>query len=268
MIFLTVALLGGLRISAEDRVFVFVAPPLITLVLSVLLMFLFVRGRLIDLRGWVSSDYTALTNASHILTLLALFFASAQAFNSVLPERGLLFWLFSFFFLWTLWNNQFSSFDARRLVRSLAALFGTAFALKHMILAALYAPEGSWLRRLAGVLLEGLSLGTLDTQPFAPATGYISFFTLALYVTGLILLEPSPETAAEMIKGEEAQDFINAYQRLSVRERLAVREAIISEQAETGSGEEVSRRLPSADETEDIRDRPSEETVIARKVKS
>jgi hypothetical protein len=39
---------------------------------------------------------------------------------------------FSFFFLWTLWNNQFSSFDARRLSRSLVVLPGTAFVLKHM----------------------------------------------------------------------------------------------------------------------------------------
>jgi len=120
--------------------------------------------------------------------LLTLFFASAQAFNSVLPERGLLHWLFSFFFLWTLWNNQFSSFDARRLLRSLTVLFGTAFVLKHILLAGLYSTEGGWLKKLAGVLLQGASLGTLDAPVFAPATGYISFFTLALYVAGLLLL--------------------------------------------------------------------------------
>jgi len=193
MIFLTVALLGGLRVSAEDRVFVFVAPPLVTLVLATLLMLLFVRGRLIDLKAWLTSARPALENGAHALTLLALFFASAQAFNSVLPERGLLFWLFSFFFLWTLWNNQFATFDAKRLLRSLAVLFGTAFVLKHMLLATLYAPEGGWLKRIAGVLLEGVSLGTLDAQAFAPATGYISFFTLALYVAGLVLLPRAPE---------------------------------------------------------------------------
>src|SRR3712207_8830861 len=41
--------------------------------------------------------------------LLTLFFASAQAFNSVLPDGGLFRWMFAFFFLWTLWNNQFRS---------------------------------------------------------------------------------------------------------------------------------------------------------------
>jgi hypothetical protein len=187
LLFLTVALLGGLRISA-DHAFVFVAPPLITLLLAVLLMLLFVRGGLIRFQRWVANDRPPLTNISHIWMLFTLFFASAQAFNSVLPERGMLHWLFSFFFLWTLWNNQFSSFDARRLLRSLTVLFWTAFLLKHVLLSSLYSPDGGWLKRVAGALIQGVSLGTLDAPTFAPATGYISFFTLALYVTGLFLL--------------------------------------------------------------------------------
>lgn len=190
-IFLIVSLLGGLRISAETRAFVFIAPPLITLLLSLLLMVLFARGQLINFPQWLSSAHPTLTNISHALTLLALFFASAQSFNSVLPEAGLLRWMFSFFFLWTLWNNLFSSFDARRLLRSLTVLFGTAFVFKHLLLANLYAPDGGWLKRLAGALLEGLTLGTPES--FAPATGYISFFTIALYVGGLMLVAPTPE---------------------------------------------------------------------------
>ena len=188
VLFLTVALLGGLRVNTQDHAFIFIAPPLITLVLAVLLMLLFVRGRLIELQTWVSGSYSPLTNIGHSWMLLTLFFASAQAFNSALPERGLLHWLFSFFFLWTLWNNQFSSFDARRLLRSLVALFGTAFVLKHLLLAGLYAQEGGWLQRVAGALLQGVSLGTLDAPTFAPATGYISFFTLVLYIGGLLLI--------------------------------------------------------------------------------
>ena len=199
LLFLTVALLGGLRISAEGHAFIFVAPPLVTLLLAVLLMLLFVRGRLIELNRWVSSDREPLTNISHGWMLLTLFFASAQAFNSVLPERGLLHWLFSFFFLWTLWNNQFSSFDARRLLRSLTVLFGTAFVLKHILLASLYTPDGGWLKKVAGALLQGVSLGTLDAPAFAPATGYISFFTLALYVFGLLLLTFAPDDQTDEV---------------------------------------------------------------------
>ena len=188
LIFLTVALLGGLRVSAEGHKFIFLPPSLITLVLAVLLMLLLVRGGLIESRSWIAANNPPLENVSHIWVLLTLFFASAQAFNSVLPESGLLHWLFSFFFLWTLWNNQFSSFDARRLLRSLVVLFGTAFILKHMLLASLYAPEGGWLTRIAGALAQGVSLGTLDAPIFAPATGYISFFTLGLYIAGLLLI--------------------------------------------------------------------------------
>ena len=187
-LFLTVALLGGLRIGAENSTFIFIAPPLVTLLLATLLMLLLVRGGLLRLHHWIGSDFPPLTNVAHIWVFITIFFASAQAFNSVLPERGFLHWLFSFFFLWTLWNNQFSSFDPRRLLRSLTILFGTAFVLKHMLLASLYSPEGGWLKRVAGTLLQGVALGTLDAPIFAAATGYIAFFTLALYVAGLLLL--------------------------------------------------------------------------------
>jgi hypothetical protein len=225
LLFLTVALLGGLRVSAEPtRQFIFLAPPLVTLLLASFLMILFARGRLINLRSWIGSEQSLITNASRVLTLLAVFFASAQAFNSVLPERGLLHALFAFFFLWTLWNNQFSQFDARRLVRSLAVLFGTAFVLKHLLLASLYAPEAGWLKRISGALLEGISLGTLNVQAFAPATGYISFFALALYVAGLFLLNFVPEETSD--NSDDARQLVAAYRRLSFDERGAVREAI------------------------------------------
>jgi len=187
-IFLTVALLGGLRVGEGSRAFIFMPPPLITLVLSVLLVLLFLRGGLVELRSLISVHNTPLTNIAHVWLLITLFFACAQAFNSVLPEQGLLHWLFSFFFLWTLWNNQFSSFDGRRLLRSLAVLFGTAFVLKYMLLASLYSQDGGWLKRVAGALFSGVTLGTLDSPMFAPATGYISFFTVGLYIAGLVLM--------------------------------------------------------------------------------
>jgi len=155
-------------------------------------MLLFARGRMLEMGSWLSFAHHPLTNVAHALLLLSLFFASAQSFNSVLPEAGLLRWMLSFFFLWTLWQNQFASFDARRTLRSVAALFGTAFVIKHLLLAGLYAPDGGWLKRLAGALLEGVTLGTLDAPAHAPATGYISFFTLALYVCGLLLLPAAP----------------------------------------------------------------------------
>ena len=187
---LSVGLLGGLRIDGQTRQFVFIAPPLVSLLLAILLMSLFFRVGAIDLRHWLTIEQPMLSNVSHLLTLIALFFASAQAFNSVLPENGLLHWMFSFFFLWTLWTNQFSIFDPRRLLRSLVVLFGTAFVLKHLVIAGLYAPEGGWLRKLTSMLLQGIAI---DVPAFAPATGYISFFALALYVGGLLIIPPVPD---------------------------------------------------------------------------
>jgi hypothetical protein len=192
---------------------VFNAPPLVTLVLAVLLLAIFARAHLIRIGGWLSHDHAPLANLSHALTLLSLFFASAQAFNSVLPDAGLFRWLFSSFFLWTLWQNQFAALDARRTLRSVAALFGTAFALQHLLLASLYAPDGGWLRRVAGALVEGLTQGSLGEQTaVAPATGYISFFTLALYVVGLLLLPRAPR--------EESDDAASALRVLEDHRRL------------------------------------------------
>lgn len=235
MVLLTVALLGGLRVTAADHGFLFVAPPLVTLVLAGLLTSLFVRGGLVQPAAWVRGDRPVLENVAHILTLAALFAASAQAFNSVLPEEGLLHWLFSFFFLWTLWNNQFSSFDPARLLRSLTVLFATAFALKHMLLAGLRPAEAGWMGRVGAALLQGASLGTLDIPVFAPATGYISFFTVVLYVTGLMLVPPAPGR-------DEVHRLLRAYERLGSEGRARLRDAIAEDEAGS-EGAPQRRRL-------------------------
>lgn len=245
-IFLTVALLGGLRVSAEAGALVFVAPPLVTLILGVMLLLLFARGGAVEVGRWLSGENPVLTNVSHALTLASLFFASAQSFNSVLPERGLLRWVFSFFFLWTLWQHQFAPFDARRLLRSLAALFGTAFVLKHLLISALYDPEGGWLRRVGAVIFEGLTEGTVGgRQAFAPSTGYISFFALALYIAGLVMLPPAPEDAptgerpALDVTGERRRLHEAGERReLEDEDRTLVREAVLLD-APRGRDEDV-----------------------------
>lgn len=213
ILFLTVILLGGLRVNSEDRAFMFFVPSLITLVLAALLVILFVRGRLIEVQTLVSGSNPPLVNVSHVWLLVVLFFASAQAFNSVLPERGLLHWLFSFFFLWTLWNNQFSTFDARRLLRSLVVLFGTAFILKHVLLASIHSSDGGWLKNLTSTLVSSVTLGALDTNQFAPASGYISFFTLSLYLIGLVLLGFN-----QQISGDD-MNLISAHKGLDSADR-------------------------------------------------
>jgi hypothetical protein len=252
-IFLTVALAGGVRVDAATRAFVFIPPPLITLILAVLLLVLFVRGQLLGPRAWFAAQLPPLINVAHALTLGTLFFASAQAFNAVLPEAGLLHWFFSLFFLWTLWQQQFASFDARRLLRSLSALFGTAFVLKHLLLAALYAPTGGWLRQLAGALVAGLTEGTLAPgASFAPATGYLAFFTLALYVAGLLLLLATP-LAAEPA-AQHALAIVNDYQQLTPTERTLVRAELARAEAKQLVAETIAPEQVSAAEVKSQRD--------------
>ncbi len=222
LLFLTVILLGGLRVNGDDRAFMFFTPSLITLLLAALLVILFVRGRLIAVQTLISGSNPPLENASHVWLLIILFFASAQAFNSVLPERGLLHWLFSFFFLWTLWNNQFSTFDARRLLRSLVVLFGTAFILKHVLLASIHSTGGGWLKSLTSTLVSSVTLGALETNQFAPATGYISFFTLCLYLVGLVLLAFNQQTTnydTPLIASQKSLDSADQQSANAINER-------------------------------------------------
>jgi hypothetical protein len=192
LLLVTVALLGGLRVAHGDHALVFLAPPLVTLLLASLLVLLLWRGGLLGPHIAPAGGGDGWADVSHSLTLLALFAASAQVFNSVLPERGLLHWMLSLFLLWTLWTSLFLPFDPARLVRSLAANLGFAFVLKHMLLTALSGPEAGWGRRLLGSLLQGGSLSVVETETFAPATGYVSFFTIGLYVLALLLASPAP----------------------------------------------------------------------------
>jgi len=54
------------------------------------------------------------------------------------------------------------------------------------------------------VLLEGVSLGALQYEPAAPATGYLAFLALALYLVGLFLLRaPHPQ---ELVRGSRTVD--------------------------------------------------------------
>jgi hypothetical protein len=238
-VFLTVALLGGLRVAAGTGALVFVAPPLVTLVLAVMLLVLFARGGALKVGRWLSADNGTAENVSHALTLGALFFASAQAFNSVLPEAGLPRLVLSCFFLWTLWQNQFSNFDQRRLLRSLAALFGTAFLVKHLLLASLSAPAGGWLGRLAAAALEGVTLGTLSGPPYAAPTGYVSFFALALYVCGLALTPPAPPVEADEHDDEtddRAAELARGLKLLPPRDRLRVIEEFAREREKEEGG--------------------------------
>ncbi|HEV3217385.1 MAG TPA: hypothetical protein VGZ27_16770 [Vicinamibacterales bacterium] len=184
-LFLTVALLGGVRIA--DRV-VLLPPPLFALVLALLLLGVLARSGAIALDRVMNAGRSALANVNGLIVILAMFLASAQVFNLVTPEIGLPRLLFSVFFLVLLLNTLAASPDRVRVLRSLVVIFGSAFVLKFVVLAALSDPTGGMLKRALLVLLEGVTLGTLTQSVFHESTGYVAFFTVALFMVGLAAL--------------------------------------------------------------------------------
>lgn len=199
-IFLTVTLLGGLRLASPANAFVFWKPALLCLILAIILIVLFIRGGLISVDGWLNEDFPILKNIANASVLLTVFTASTQIFNSVMPEQGLPFWIVAFCFLWTLWNNLFSDFDNKKLLRSIVALFGFAFFAKYLVLANLTAPASeNWLRALIENPAQEAFTWILSLPKYSAGTGYIQFFTVLIYFIGLFLL---PHTT-RLIKTEK-----------------------------------------------------------------
>lgn len=194
LLFLTVSLLGGLRLGAVDNAFLFIRPPLVALIFAAILLVLFFRARLIRLEGWFNEDFSTLKNAANGACLVTLFFASVQIFNSLLPEQGLPFWILAFCFFWTLWNNLFADFDTKKLIRSLGAMFGLAFVVKYLILINLVAPtDESWWQNIFKNMTKEAFTWLFDLPAFSAGTGYIQFFAVVFYLIALFLLPPATE---------------------------------------------------------------------------
>jgi hypothetical protein len=199
MVFLTVALLGGLRVA--DRV-TFVAPPLFALVLGLLLFAVLVRGHVVAPERLLHASRPPLENLNGLVVIFATFFASTQVFNLMIPESGLPFLLFNVFLFVLLLNTLVGSPERVSVLRSLAVITGASFILKFIVLAALSDPGEGRLKRVLYVLLEGVTLGTLTQPPLHVATGYIAFVTLVLFLIGLSMLPTRPRSMA-LIRSDE-----------------------------------------------------------------
>lgn len=200
VVFLTVALLGGIRVT--HRV-VLLPPPLFTLVLAFLLLGVLTRSGALAPERLMHPTRPALANVNGAVVLITAFCAASQAFNVAIPEWGLPRLLFNVFLLVLLLNTLAAAPDRIRVLRSMLVIFGSAFVLKFIVLAALSNPAGGWLKRVLLAMLEGLTLGTLSQQVYSPATGYVAFVTLTLFVAGLALLpsrlRPAPESLAPVV---------------------------------------------------------------------
>lgn len=193
-IFLTVALLGGLRIGADVRL---IPPSLASLILGMLLVGALARARVLVPDALMHARRSPLENTSGAVVLITLFAASAQIFNLLTPERGLLHALFTIFFVVQLLTTLAAVSGRVAMLRGLLVLLGAAFVLRFIVLESLYSPGGGMLSRVFTAALEGVTLGSFDYDANAASTGYIGFLTLTLFFIGLILLAPPSPAALE-----------------------------------------------------------------------
>ena len=191
-LFLTVALLGGLRIAEHVRL---VPPPLVSLVLAMLLVGALVRSgalapeRLMNAQRAPARERLRRPRPPRALRRLGADLQPADAGDRA-AARGL-----QRLLLRPARDDARGRERPANLLRSLAVLLGSAFVLRFIVLENLYAPDSGTLKRLLTTLIEGASLGTIDYQPHAAATGYLAFLTVVLYLIGLALLPAGGEHA-------------------------------------------------------------------------
>lgn len=199
VLFLTSALLGGLRFVGEDSELRFVPPSLVALMLALFLLALFARSRLVDVSDWLGEERPPLENASNALTLATLFGATVQVFNAVTPEDTLFNAVFSLFFAVVIWNNFFVLVRPDRFVKSLGGLLLAAFFVKYVVLVGLNEPAESVAGSIARALLRGVTLGGLESEPYNRASGYSAFAAVALYLAGLWAATPPRDERADLL---------------------------------------------------------------------
>ena len=192
LVFLSAALLGGLRIDVDGGL-AFVRPPLFALVLAVMLVAALYRCGAFDPARLFHPGRTGLARASGAVIVVALGAAAAQMMAALTPDEGLFALAFDIVWLVLFGNTLAARPDRARLLSSLLVMFGAAFVVKFILLGALYAPDASVTKRVVMALVEGVSLGTLAYQPPGPATGYVTFATGLLFLAGVAALPHAPE---------------------------------------------------------------------------
>lgn len=204
LLFLSVALFGGVRIA--ERVS-FVAPPPFALVLAMLLVGLLVASGVLAPQRLMDPSRSSLENLNGLILMLAVFAASAQAFNAATPVSGLPRVLFHIFFLVLLFNTLAATGDRLHVLRSLMVIFGSAFTLKFVVLAGLSDPAGGQMSRVLQAIFEGVTLGMVTQAALHPATAYLAFFALVLFLFGLMMLparadESTDQSGLVRVSGE------------------------------------------------------------------
>lgn len=185
-----VALAASLRVTLDGDLRI-LPPPLSALVLALLILTVLARSGQLAPGALVDGRQPALDRAAGGVALIALGWASAGVMALVIPEAGLP-KLAGLILVAALLANTLAASAGR--VASLRALFVTClsgFIVKFIVLDALFDPSRGLGGRLVTSILEGVTLGGLRHEPWAPITGYLAFGTIILYFLALSLL-PNP----------------------------------------------------------------------------
>jgi hypothetical protein len=94
------------------------------------------------------------------------------------------------------WNTLAAAPDRPRLLHSLFVILGAALVFKHVILSSLFDAEGGMVKRMVLAVMEGVSVGSVETERLHDATGYVAFGNVLLYLLGLALLPTGPRSQA------------------------------------------------------------------------
>jgi hypothetical protein len=184
---LTVALLAGAHIGTTVAL---VPPSLFSLVLATMLIVALVRSGALDPARLLHGSRSILANANGAVVLAALFAASAQVLAMLTPRSGLPLFFVDVLLFVLLLNTLVSEPDRVRLLRSLAVTLGSALILKFVVLAAVSNPSGGRLSRVVIALFDAATFGSITQEAHAPASGYLAFFSTALFLIALALLPP------------------------------------------------------------------------------
>ena len=185
LVFLTVTLLGGLRIGNPTAL---VPPSPYLLLLGGLLTRLVVKSGALAPERLLASSRSELANLNGLVVLITLWVAAAQALAAVTPESGVPHLAAGAFFLVLLLNTAAAAPDRQRLLRSLAVTFGAAFVLKFVILHGLSAPGDGVVKRGLQALVDAVTLGALIQAVPHPLTAYLALFAIGLFLVGVLLL--------------------------------------------------------------------------------
>lgn len=185
LIFLTIALFGGLEPGARDP---WAPPSLFSLVLAVMAMAALVRSGTLAPERLMHGSRSILANANGFAVLVSLFAASAQVLHMLTPRSGLPSLIVGIVLFVLLLNTLVMSPDRPRLLRSFAVVTGSAFLLKFVLLASLADPEGGRTKRLLLAVFDVATLGTIAQAPMYPSAGYVAFVIVLLFLIGVALL--------------------------------------------------------------------------------